>query len=175
MKHNIRQLYYLRPDIPTAMACWVDYLLEPDRFMCPPHGYEVSPTHWTSADMSNDGKNVGLTHLVPCRPDCGGSIRQVFRQNPNGRDAGPKLPKCIKYPMVCPTCAILCHSIRASQTELCKNPPKFNAEIVGGDRVRNNPCFLIAVSPNGEKCKIFLSGRRTHDKGSPGGGRTCLY
>ena len=35
--------------------------------------------------------------------------------------------------------------------------------------------FLITESTNDEKRKIFLSGRRTRGRGSPGQRRTCLY
>jgi len=71
------------------MARRVDYLLERDRFMCLPHGYEVGSSHWTWADMTNRGTHVGLNLQVPCPPDCGRYIRQVFRQNQNARHAGP--------------------------------------------------------------------------------------
>lgn len=40
IKGNIKKLYEL-PGDPTAIARRVEYLLEDDRFMCPPYGYEV--------------------------------------------------------------------------------------------------------------------------------------
>ncbi|PUU83746.1 hypothetical protein B9Z19DRAFT_1060675 [Tuber borchii] len=40
VKDDIRKLYDL-PEDPTAIARKVDYLLEKDRFMCSPNGYEV--------------------------------------------------------------------------------------------------------------------------------------
>ena len=40
---HISQLYDLPKDNHTALARRVDYLLERDRFMCPPYGYDVRP------------------------------------------------------------------------------------------------------------------------------------
>ena len=40
VKDNIGRLYDL-PQDPTAIARRVDYLLERDRFMCSPRGYQV--------------------------------------------------------------------------------------------------------------------------------------
>jgi len=71
------------------MARRLDYLLERDSFMCPPHGYEVGSSHWIWVDMTNRGTNVGLNPQVPCPAECGRYIRQVFRRNQNARDAGP--------------------------------------------------------------------------------------
>jgi len=87
----------------------------------------------------------------------------------------PKFLKCINGTMVCLTCAILCHSVRALQTVVYKKPPNFNPEVVGGGRVRIIARFLITESTNREKRKIFLSGRRTRGGGSPGRRRTCVY
>jgi len=44
----------------------------------------------------------------------------------------PKFLKRINGTMVCLTCAILCHSLRALQTGVYKKPPNFNPEVVGG-------------------------------------------
>jgi len=87
VEHNIRQLYDLLPDDPTAMARRVHYLVERDRFMYPPHGYEVGSSHWTWGDMTNRGTNVGLNLQVPCPTDCRRYIGQVLRQNHNARHA----------------------------------------------------------------------------------------
>ena len=46
MKREIVKLYNLPEGDPTALARRVDYLLEDDRFMCAPRGYEVR-TLWT--------------------------------------------------------------------------------------------------------------------------------
>jgi len=78
------------------MARRVDYLLERDRFMYPPHGYEVGSSHWTWADMTNRGTHVGLNLQVPCPPDCGRNIQQVFRRNQNARHAGPYVSEAHK-------------------------------------------------------------------------------
>ena len=42
----------LPKDNPTALARRVDYLLERDRFMCPPRGYDVRPLLLTEFDMT---------------------------------------------------------------------------------------------------------------------------
>jgi len=47
----------------------------------------------------------------------------------------PKFLKRINGTMVCLTCAILCHSLRALLTGVYKKPPNFNPEVVGGGRV----------------------------------------
>ena len=89
VKHSIRQLYDLL-DTPTAIARRVDYLLERDRFMYLPHGYEVGRGHLTKAEMTtNRATNVGPNLQVPCPADCGHYIWQVFRRNQNARHAGP--------------------------------------------------------------------------------------
>jgi len=87
----------------------------------------------------------------------------------------PRFLKCIKGMMVCLKCAMQCHSLRALQTGVYKNPSNFNPEVVGGGRVRIIASFVITKSTNREKHKIFLSGRRTPGGGSPGPRRTCLY
>ena len=43
IRKHMSQLYDLLKDNPTALARRVDYLLERDRFMCPPRGYDVRP------------------------------------------------------------------------------------------------------------------------------------
>ena len=43
IRKHIFQLYDQPKDNPTALARWVDYLLEGDRIMCPPHGYDLRP------------------------------------------------------------------------------------------------------------------------------------
>jgi len=82
----------------------------------------------------------------------------------------PKFLKRLSGTMICLTCAILCHSLRALQPGVYKKPPNFNPEGVGGGRVRIIACFLITESTNREKRKIFLSGRRTTGGVRPGNG-----
>ena len=43
IRKHISQLYDLPKDNPTTLARRGDYLLERDRFMCLPRGYDVSP------------------------------------------------------------------------------------------------------------------------------------
>ena len=43
IRKHISPPYDLPKDNPTALALWVDYLLERDRFMCPPRRYDVRP------------------------------------------------------------------------------------------------------------------------------------
>jgi len=57
-----------------------------------------------------------------------------------------KFLKRINGTMVCLTCAILCHSLRALQTGVYKKPPNVNPEVDGGGRVRIIACCLI-LSP----------------------------
>ena len=52
IRKHISQLYDLPKDNPTALARRVDYLLERDRFMCPPRGYDVRPSQPTEFDMT---------------------------------------------------------------------------------------------------------------------------
>jgi len=42
LKKAITELYKLNSEDPTACARRVEYLLEEDRFICPPGSYEVS-------------------------------------------------------------------------------------------------------------------------------------
>jgi len=45
VKQAITELYKLNSEDPTACARRVEYLLEQDRFICPPGSYEVSFSH----------------------------------------------------------------------------------------------------------------------------------
>jgi len=45
VKRAITELYKLNSEDPTACARRVEYLLEEDRFICPPGSYEVSFSH----------------------------------------------------------------------------------------------------------------------------------
>jgi len=45
VKKAITELYKLNSEDPTACVQRVEYLLEEDRFICPPGSYEVSFSH----------------------------------------------------------------------------------------------------------------------------------
>jgi len=45
VKKAITELYKLNSENPTACARRVEYLLEEDRFICPPGSYKVSVSH----------------------------------------------------------------------------------------------------------------------------------
>ena len=142
VKHDIRQLYDLPPDNPTAMARRLDYLLERDRFICPHHGDGVGSSHWTWADKTNCGTNVGVNLQVPCPPDCGCYIRQVFRRNQNARYAGPSVSETHQWYT---GLSDMCNTVpftTALQTAVYKKPPNFNPEVVGGVRPGIIACFV---------------------------------
>ena len=114
----------------------VDYLLERDRFMCSPHAYEVGPSHWTWADMTNGRTNVGLNLQVPCPPECGHYIGQVFRQNQNARHAGPSVPEVPKrYDGLSDMCNTVSFTMGIANWSIYKKPLNFNRAVVGGGRL----------------------------------------
>lgn len=140
IKQNITQMYDL-PDDPAAIARKVDYLLEPDRFMCPPRGYEVSlllclglasglTTDWT--------QSITFRFLAPQIADA------IYGKYYDGvRMQGildPGFLKRINATMICLTCAMLCHALRAWQTGLYKRPSDFKPELVGGMSLRILAC-----------------------------------
>jgi len=47
VKKAITELYKLNSEDPTGWARRVEYLLEEDRFICPPGSYEVSFSHFS--------------------------------------------------------------------------------------------------------------------------------
>ena len=46
----------------------------------------------------------------------------------------PEFINCVKGTMVCLTCAILCHHLRAYRLEVYQDPPDFKPDAVGGRR-----------------------------------------
>jgi len=54
----------------------------------------------------------------------------------------PQFLKRINGTLVCLTCAILCHSLRALQMAVYKKHPNFNPEVVGGVRPGIIACFV---------------------------------
>jgi len=44
----------------------------------------------------------------------------------------PDFLGCINGTMICLTCAILCHTLRAWQTGVCKESGEFKPDVVGG-------------------------------------------
>jgi len=117
-----------------VIALRVDYLLERDRFMCSPRGYEVS------------------VRFVIARPQL---MRMNLTQQVRNRFLAPQIPEPIwgKYfkgkkifgisepdflgqingTMVCLTCAILCHTLRAWQTGVYLETCNFRHEALGGE------------------------------------------
>jgi len=133
IKDHIRRLYDLPRD-PTAIARRVDYLLERDRFMCSLRRYVVS------------------VRFVIARPQL--MCMNLTQQVPN-RFLAPQIPEAIwgKYfkgkkifgiseqdflgpingTIVCLTCAILCHTLRAWQAGVYLEISDFRPEAVGGE------------------------------------------
>jgi len=126
--------YYDLPQDPTAIARRVDYLLERDRFMCSLRGYEVS------------------VRFVIARPQL---MRMDLTQQVTNRFLAPQIPEAIwgKYfkgrkmrgiaepdflgringTMVCLTCAILCHTLRAWQTGIYLETCVLKPDAVAGE------------------------------------------
>jgi len=87
----------------------------------------------------------------------------------------PKFLKRTNGTMVCPTCAIPCHSLRALQTRVYEKAPNCNPEVVGGARVPIIAFVLINELTIREQNKIFFFSRRTRGRGSPRSRKTYLY
>jgi len=109
--------YYNLPQDPTAIAHRVDYLLARDRFMCSPRGYEVSVRFVIARpqlirmDLTQQVTNRFLASQIP---------KTIWGKYFKGRKmrgiAEPDFLGRINGTMVCLTCAILCHTLRAWQT-----------------------------------------------------------
>jgi len=133
IKDHIRRLYNPLGDA-KAIARRVEHLLQRDTFMCSPRGYEVS------------------LRFVRARPQL---MRMNLTQQVRNRFLAPQIPKaiCGKYfrgkkifwnsrwdflgqingIIVCLTCAILCHTVRAWQTGVYLETCAFRPEAAGGD------------------------------------------
>ena len=48
----------------------------------------------------------------------------------------------INYTIICLTCAMLCHALRALQSEIYKKPLDFKHDVVGGKGVQILVCFI---------------------------------
>jgi len=66
--------------------------------------------------------------------------------------------------MVCLTCAIRCHQLRAYRPGVHQDPRDFKPDAVGGRRPSMSPPFLVFLLMTDQSCKTFSYGRRT-----PGG------
>lgn len=89
MKHEIVKLYNLPEDDPTALARRVDYLLEEDRFMCSPRGYEVGTMLTRRAfrqRLTTIELGAGDNITIPGAADSRGHMGKVLRGQENARD-----------------------------------------------------------------------------------------
>ena len=79
--------YYDLPRDPTAIARTVDYLLERDRFICSPRGYEVSVYQLTSPATTNAyGLDPASNKLIPHTLDPRGNMGKVLQGQENAWD-----------------------------------------------------------------------------------------
>ena len=85
--------------------------------------------------MTADERDVGRNLEVPCAPDCRRDISQVFRWDKDARNGRPRFLERINGTMICLTCAMLCHALRALQTGIYKKPADFKHDVVGGKGV----------------------------------------
>ncbi|PUU80804.1 hypothetical protein B9Z19DRAFT_1123059 [Tuber borchii] len=78
--------------------------------------------------------------------------------------------ECINETIVCLTCAILCHTLRAWRTGALLDPPEFKSEAVRGKSFLISGPFVPFVQDveSSQIRKIFSYGRGTHGGGSQG-------
>jgi len=117
-----------------AIAHRVDYLLERDRFMCSPRGYEVSVRFVIARpqlmcmDLTQQVTNRFLAPQIP---------EAIWGKYFKGRKmrgiAEPDFLGRINGTMVCLTCAILCHTLRAWQTGIYLETCVFKPDAVAGE------------------------------------------
>jgi len=76
----------------------------------------------------------------------------------------PEFINRVNGTMVCLTCAILCHQLRAYRLRVHQDPPDFKPDAGGVRRPSLSPPSLVFVLMTNQSCKTFSYGRRT-----PGG------
>jgi len=117
-----------------AIARRVDYLLERDRFMCSQRGYEVSVRFVIARpqlmrmDLTQEVTN---RFLAPQMPEA--IWGKYFKGRKMRGIAAPDFLGRINRTMVCLTCAILCHTLRALQTGIYLATCVFKPEAVAGE------------------------------------------
>jgi len=73
----------------------------------------------------------------------------------------PEFINRVNRTMVCLTCSILCHPLRAYRLAVHQDPPDFKPDAVGGRRPSISPPSLGFVLMTNQSCKTFSYGRRT--------------
>ncbi|PUU79715.1 hypothetical protein B9Z19DRAFT_1124812 [Tuber borchii] len=123
IRTNIKGLYSLPKD-PTAMVPRIEYLLEGDRFMCSSNGYENLTFRFLAPQIANAiyGKYFDGVKMQ-------GMLDQGFLKRINGN-------------IICLTCAMLCHVLRAWQTGIFKTPAQFKHDVVRDLFVRQRNTWL---------------------------------
>ena len=125
---------YDLPEDPRAIARRVDYLLERDRFMCSPRGYEVSVRSVASLATTNAYEHDPANNeSIPRAPDPRGNMGKYFKSKKMFGISEPDFLGRINGIMVCLTCAILCHTLRAWQTGVHLETCDFKPEAVAGE------------------------------------------
>jgi len=76
----------------------------------------------------------------------------------------PELINRVNRTILCLTCAILCHQLRAYRLGVYQDPPDFKPDAVGLRRPSMSPPSLVFVLMTNKSCKTFSYSRRT-----PGG------
>jgi len=133
VKERIGTLYDL-PQEQTAIVRRVDYLCERDRFMCSPRGYEVS-VHWvvSLATTNAYAHDLAQNEWIPRAPDARDSMGTVFQRQKMFGSSEPDFLRRINGIMVCLTCAIMCHTLRAWQMGVHLETCNFKPEAVAGE------------------------------------------
>jgi len=118
----------------TAIVRRVDYLLERDRFICSPRGYEVgvrfviARAQLMRKDLTQQVTNQFLAPQIP---------EAIWGKYFKGRKmrgiAEPDFLGRINGTMVCLTCAIHCHTLRAWQTGIYLQTCVFKPDAVAGE------------------------------------------
>jgi len=122
IKNYIRELYGLLGDA-TAIARRVKYLLEDDRFMCPGNGYEMcirqSPVTRRPLPNQDFQSQVTMTCMQAISvwflgpPNTAVIYGNYFNCKTKLRMLDKEFINGVNGTMVCLTCEILCHKLRA--------------------------------------------------------------
>ena len=168
IKNHIRELYGL-PGDRTAITRGVEYLLEADRLMCPSNGYEVcirsSPVAQPGLPITTDydlDAPISFRFLAPQIADV--IYGKYFNCKRKLGMLDLEFIKRVNGTLVCLTCAILCHQLRAYRLRVYQDPPDFKPNAVASSRPSMSPQSLVFVQMTNQSCKTVSYGRRT-----PGG------
>ena len=133
VKERIGRYYDLPQDL-TAIARRVNYLLERDRFMCFPRGYEVNVRFVIARpQIMRMDLTQQVTHRFRAPQILEATWGEYFKCRKMRGIAAPDFLGRINGTMVCLTCTMLCHTLRAWQTGIYPETCFFKPDAVAGE------------------------------------------